>query len=62
MAMDLIKNTSLKSARNIGMNYTGGPSPLGYSCAGEVIAVAEEFGTLTLGLVAAADRVHGTLI
>lgn len=42
MAVDLIKTQGLKSALNIVMNKLEAPSPLGYSCAGEVIAVAED--------------------
>lgn len=49
MAIDLIKTQGLKSALNIVMNKLEAPSPLGYSCAGEVIAVAEDIRDLNPG-------------
>lgn len=42
MAIELIKTQGLKAAVNIVMNKLEAPSPLGYSSAGEVIAVAED--------------------
>lgn len=49
MAMDLIKTQGLKAALNIVMNKLEAPSPLGYSCAGEVIAVAEDINDIKPG-------------
>ena len=48
-AIDLIKTQGLKSALNIVMNKLEAPSPLGYSCAGEVIAVADDVRDLKPG-------------
>lgn len=47
--IELIKNQGLKSAYGMVMNKLDAPSPLGYSCAGEVIAVAEDIRDLCLG-------------
>ncbi|NSW95275.1 MAG: zinc-binding dehydrogenase, partial [Bacteroidales bacterium] len=49
MALELIKTQGLKSALNVVMNKLEAPSPLGYSCAGEVIAVAEDVRDLNPG-------------
>lgn len=49
LALDLIKTQGLKSALNIVMNKLEAPSPLGYSCTGEVIAVAEDINDIKPG-------------
>lgn len=49
MTLELIKTQGLKSALNVVMNKLEAPSPLGYSCAGEVIAVAEDVRDLKPG-------------
>jgi len=47
--MDLIKTQGPKVAYNIVMNKLEAPSPLGYSCAGEVIAVADDINDIKPG-------------
>jgi predicted dehydrogenase/threonine dehydrogenase-like Zn-dependent dehydrogenase len=47
--VDLIRTQGLKSAYNLVMNKLEALSPLGYSCSGEVIAVAEDITDLKPG-------------
>lgn len=47
--IELIKTQGLKNTYNIVMNKLEAPSPLGYSCAGEVIAVAADVSEYKVG-------------
>lgn len=49
MVIDMIKSEGLKKAYDIVMNKLEAPSSLGYSCAGEVIAVGEGVNDLSVG-------------
>ncbi len=49
MVVDLIKSEGLRKAYDLVMNKLEAPSPLGYSCAGEIIAVGEEIYDLKVG-------------
>ncbi len=47
--IELVKKQGIKAAYGIVMNKLEAPSPLGYSCAGEIIAVAEDITDLKPG-------------
>jgi NADPH:quinone reductase-like Zn-dependent oxidoreductase len=47
--IDMIKTQGLKETYNVVMNKLEAPSPLGYSCAGEVIGVGEEVTGFSVG-------------
>ena len=47
--IELIKNQGIKAAYNMVMNKLEAPSPLGYSCAGEVIAVTDDINDFRPG-------------
>lgn len=49
MVIESIKNEGFKKTYDIVMNKLNAPSPLGYSCAGEVIAVGEEVNDFKVG-------------
>jgi polar amino acid transport system substrate-binding protein len=49
MVIDLIKTQGLRETYNLVMNKLEAASPLGYSCAGEVIAVGENVRGFTVG-------------
>lgn len=49
MVLDMVKNQGIQSTYKLVMNKLEAPSPLGYSCAGEVIAVAEDIKDLKPG-------------
>ncbi len=49
MVIDLIKSEGIKKAYDLVMNKLEAPSPLGYSCAGEVIAVGDDIHDLKVG-------------
>lgn len=47
--IEMIKTNGLRSTYDFVMNKLDAPSALGYSCAGEVIAVGKEVGTFQVG-------------
>jgi predicted dehydrogenase/threonine dehydrogenase-like Zn-dependent dehydrogenase len=49
MVIDMIKSEGFKKTYDVVMNKLEAPSPLGYSCAGEVIAVGEDVNDLRVG-------------
>lgn len=49
MVIDMIKSEGLKKTYDVVMNKLEAPSPLGYSCAGEVIAVGCDVKDLAVG-------------
>jgi predicted dehydrogenase/threonine dehydrogenase-like Zn-dependent dehydrogenase len=49
MVIDLVKSQGIRATYDLVMNKLEAPSPLGYSCAGEVIAVAEDIHDLKPG-------------
>ncbi|GJQ64316.1 MAG: oxidoreductase [Melioribacteraceae bacterium] len=49
MVLDMVKTNGLKQTYDLVMNKLNAPSPLGYSCAGEVIAVGDDINDLKVG-------------
>lgn len=49
IVIEMIKSEGLKKTYDVVMNKLEAPSPLGYSCAGEVIAVGEDINDLKTG-------------
>ena len=49
MVIDMIKSEGLKKTYNVVMNKLEAPSPLGYSCAGEIIGVGKNVHDLKVG-------------
>ena len=49
MVISMMKQEGIKKAYDVVMNKLEAPSPLGYSCAGEVIAVADDVADLRPG-------------
>ncbi len=49
MVIDSIKSEGFKKTYDVVMNKLEAPSPLGYSCAGEVIAVGSNVGDIEVG-------------
>jgi polar amino acid transport system substrate-binding protein len=49
MVLDLIKTQGIKATYDLVMNKLEAPSPLGYSCTGEIIAVADDVRDLKPG-------------
>ncbi|MGF1587426.1 MAG: bi-domain-containing oxidoreductase [Bacteroidales bacterium] len=49
MVIDMIKSEGLKNTYDVVMNKLEAPSPLGYSCAGEVIAVGSDILDFEVG-------------
>lgn len=49
MVIDMVKSNGLKKTYDLVMNKLNAPSPLGYSSAGEVIAVGDEINDIKVG-------------
>lgn len=49
MVLDMIKAQGLRKTYDVVLNKLEAPSPLGYSCAGEVIAVGEDISDIKVG-------------
>lgn len=49
MVLEMVKSQGIKATYGLVMNKLEAPSPLGYSCAGEVIAVADDIMDLKSG-------------
>lgn len=49
MVLDMVKTNGLKKTYDLVMNKLNAPSPLGYSSAGEVIAVGDDINDLKVG-------------
>lgn len=49
MVIDMIKSEGLKKTYDLVMNKLEAPSPLGYSCAGEVIAIGKDITDISVG-------------
>jgi predicted dehydrogenase/threonine dehydrogenase-like Zn-dependent dehydrogenase len=49
MVLEMVKSQGIKATYDLVMNKLEAPSPLGYSCAGEVIAVADDITDLKPG-------------
>lgn len=49
MVIDMIKSEGLKKTYDLVMNKLEAPSPLGYSCAGEVLAIGKDVSGINVG-------------
>ncbi|MBK7712570.1 MAG: hypothetical protein IPJ37_17600 [Bacteroidales bacterium] len=49
LVLEMVKSQGISATYNMVMNKLEAPSPLGYSCAGEVIAVADDITDLKPG-------------